>query len=207
MEVSAAEPGDLDVDVLGVPVADPPDVSRLDERIRPRLEGISELSGETGSTVVVHLNGEVKAARVAAVGVGSAPDADSIRTAAAAVARAAARVGGSVGWAIDPSLGVPEDVQARAAVEGIAYGAYRPGRWKSKDAAREISRVVVAGRGEGVRAAAERAAVSPPGWTGRATSRTHRRTSRPRSARRARARARAGRTSGRGARAETEIAS
>ncbi len=167
VEVSAAEPGDLDVDVLGVPVADPPDVSRLDERIRPRLEGISELSGETGSTVVVHLNGEVKAARVAAVGVGSAPDADSIRTAAAAVARAAARVGGSVGWAIDPSLGVPEDVQARAAVEGIAYGAYRPGRWKSKDAAREISRVVVAGRGEGVRAAAERAS-RVAGWVARA---------------------------------------
>src|SRR6185436_8034214 len=137
IEVSAAEPGDLEVDVLGVPVTDPPDASRFDERIRPRLEGISELSGETGSTVVVHLNGEVPAARVAAVGVGSSPDADSIRTAAAAVARAASRIGGTVGWAIDPGLGVPADVQARAAVEGIAYGAYRPGRWKSKESARE----------------------------------------------------------------------
>jgi leucyl aminopeptidase len=155
VEVSAAEPGDLEVDVLGVPVADPPDASRLDERLRARLEGITELSGETGSTVVVHLNGEVPAARVAAVGVGSSPDADSIRTAAAAVARSASRVGGTVGWAIDPGLGVPADVQARAAVEGIAYGAYRPGRWKSKESAREITGVVIAG--DGVRPAAERA--------------------------------------------------
>ena len=157
VEVSAAEPGDLEVDVLGIPVSDPPDASRFDQRIRSRLEGLSELSGEAGSTVVVHLNGEISAARVAAVGGGSAPDADSIRTAAAAVARSASRVGGSVGWALDPALGVPAEVQARAAVEGIAYGAYRPGRWKSKEPAREISRVVVAGGGDGVSAAAERA--------------------------------------------------
>jgi leucyl aminopeptidase len=155
IEVSAAEPGDLEVDVLGVPVADPPDASRFDERIRSRLQGISELSGETGSTVVVHLNGELPAARVAAVGVGSSPDADSIRTAAAALARAASRIGGTVGWAIDPGLGVPADVQARAAVEGIAYGAYRPGRWKSKESAREITRVVISG--DGVDEAAQRA--------------------------------------------------
>jgi leucyl aminopeptidase len=165
VEVSAAEPGDLEVDVLGITVTDPPDASRFDERIRARLEGISELSGETGSTVVVHLNGEMPAARVAAVGVGSAPDADSIRTAAAAVARSASRVGGSVGWAVDPRLGVPADVQARAAVEGIAYGAYRPGRWKSKDRTREIARVVIAG--EGVGAAAERAGRVTP-WIDRA---------------------------------------
>jgi leucyl aminopeptidase len=155
IEVTAAEPGDLEVDVLGVPVTDPPDASRFDERIRPRLQGISELSGETGSTVVVHLNGELPAARVAAVGVGPSPDADSIRTAAAAVARAASRIGGTVGWAIDPGLGVPADVQARAAVEGIAYGAYRPGRWKSKESAREITRVVISG--DGVDEAARRA--------------------------------------------------
>ena len=157
VEVSAAEPGDLDVDVLGVPVVDPPDASRFDERIKRRLERIGELSGETGSTVVVHLDGELGAARVAAAGVGSEPDADSIRTAAAAVARAASRIGGSVGWTIDPSLGVPADVQARAAVEGIAYGAYRPGRWKSNEGARAITRVVVAGAGEDVGTAVARA--------------------------------------------------
>ena len=64
VEVSAEEPGDLEVDVLGVPVSDPPDASRFDERIRPRLQGMPELSGETGSTVVVHLNGELPVAPV-----------------------------------------------------------------------------------------------------------------------------------------------
>jgi leucyl aminopeptidase len=157
VEVSAADSGDLDVDVLGVPVTEPPDVSRFDERIRSRLERIGELSGEPGSTVVLHLDGELAAARVAAAGVGASPDADSIRTAAAAVARAASRFGGTVGWLIDPSLDVPADEQARAAVEGVAYGAYRPGRWKSADDGRAIERVVLAGAGDGLEAAAERA--------------------------------------------------
>ena len=150
VEVSATEPGELEVDMLGVPVGEPADVSRLDERIRARLARIAEsgeLSGETGSTVVLHLNGELKAERVAAAGIGPEPDADAIRTAAAAVARAARSFGGSIGWLVDPSLPISQTEQARAAVEGIAYGAYSPGRWKSNDdgGAKAIERIVIAG--------------------------------------------------------------
>ncbi len=163
VEVSATEPGELEVDMLGVPVGEPADVSRLDERIRARLERIvesGELSGEAGSTVVLHLNGELKAERVAAAGIGREPDADAIRTAAAAVARAARSFGGSIGWLVDPSLPISQTEQARAAVEGIAYGAYSPGRWKSNDdgGAKPIERIVIAGADDPeVEAAAQRA--------------------------------------------------
>jgi leucyl aminopeptidase len=172
VEVSAAEPGELEVDVLGVPVAEPPDISRVDERIRERIARIAEsgeLSGETGSTVLLHLNGELRAERVAPAGVGPSPDADAIRTAAAAVARAAARFGGAVGWLIDSELPLAPVEQARAAVEGVAYGAYSPGRWKSDGpGARSIDRLVLVGSNEPrVAAAAERAA-RVAGWVDRA---------------------------------------
>ena len=36
VEVSATEPGELEVDMLGVPVGEPADVSHLDERIQAR---------------------------------------------------------------------------------------------------------------------------------------------------------------------------
>jgi leucyl aminopeptidase len=162
VEVSAAEPGELEVDVLGVPVAEPPDVSRLDERIRSRLGRLvesGELTGEPGSTVVLHLDGELAASRVAVAGVGALPDADSIRTAAAAVAREATRFGGTVGWVVESTLGVPPAVQARAAIEGLSYGAYSPGRWKSNSVApKPIERaVLVGGDDPAVADAAERA--------------------------------------------------
>ena len=171
VEVSAAEPGELDVEVLGVPVAGTPDDARLDARLRARLAriaGSGELSGEAGSMVVVHLSGELAAERLAAVAVGPAPDADAIRVAAAAVGRSATRFGGTVGWLVDPSLPVPPAEQARAAVEGIAYGAYSPGRWKSNEShAKPIERIVIVGGNRGVRAAAERAGRVAE-WIGRA---------------------------------------
>ena len=164
VEVSAAEPGELEVDVLGVPVADPPDILRVDERIRERVTRIAEsgeLSGDTGATVLVHLNGELGAERIAVSRVGPTPDGDSIRTAAAAVARAATRFGGSIGWLIDPTLPLDPVEQARAAVEGVAYGSYNPGRWKSDGvAAKPIDRLVLVGMDDpAIAAAAERAAL------------------------------------------------
>ena len=44
VEVSAAEPAELAVDILGVPVADPPDASRLDARLRAKLERLSGIN-------------------------------------------------------------------------------------------------------------------------------------------------------------------
>jgi leucyl aminopeptidase len=161
VEVSPAAPGELDVDVLGVPVSQPADAARLPEAFRDRLAPLlesGEAEGRLGTAPLVHLNGQAPA-RVVAAGLGESVDADAIRTAAAAVARAAASFGGSIGWLLDDSLPVPLAEQARAAVEGIAFGAYRPGRWKSDERVRKIERVVLAGaNGDEVAAAATRAA-------------------------------------------------
>jgi leucyl aminopeptidase len=172
VEVSAAEPGELEVDVLGVPVAEPPDVSRIDERIRDRVRRIvasGELRGEAGSLVLLHLDGELGAARIGAAGLGAEPDADAIRTAAAALARAATSFGGSVGWLLDDTLPVPLAEQARAAVEGAAYGAYSPGQWKSNSVApKAIERLVVVGADDPVVAAAAERAGRVATWVSRA---------------------------------------
>jgi leucyl aminopeptidase len=162
VETQAVDAGELDVDVLGVPIPDAADHSRFPEPFRPRLAPLADagdVSSDVGATTVVHLNDEFAARRVAAAGVGPEPDGDAIRTAAAAVARAATAFGGSVGWLVDPSLPLSAAEQARAAVEGIAFGAYTPGRWKTAEVTtHEIERVVIApAADQGVAAAAERA--------------------------------------------------
>jgi leucyl aminopeptidase len=148
VETQAVDAGELDVDVLGVPVPDAADHNRFPEALRSRfapLADAGDIRSEIGATTVVHLNGELRAPRVAAAGVGPEPDGDAIRTAAAAVARAATAFGGTVGWLIDRSLPLPAAEQARAAVEGIAYGSYTPGRWKTNDeTTHEIECVVIA---------------------------------------------------------------
>jgi leucyl aminopeptidase len=163
VEVSPAEPGELDVDILGVPVSQPAVTARLPRFLRDRLGPLvesGEADGALGSAPLLHLNAELPLARVAAAGVGEQVDADAIRTAAAAVARAAAGFGGSVGWLLDDSLPLAPAEQARAAIEGVAFGAYTPGRWKSEGPVRKaIERVVLAGHNSAeVTAAAERAA-------------------------------------------------
>jgi len=100
---------------------------------------------------------------VAAAGIGNREriDADAFRTAAAAVARAAGRFGGTIGWVLDASLALSEAEQARAIVEGTLLGAYEPGRWKTNGVPpRPIERItlVAAGDPSDVAASAERAA-------------------------------------------------
>ena len=160
VEVSEAGPGELEVDVLGIPVRSPADAGILPGPFRATLGPLAEsgeLTGEPGSAVLVHMDGSAPR-RIAAAGVGNAADADAIRTAAAAVARLASGFGGTVGWMIDPSLSLPPAAQARAAVEGVAYGAYSPARWKRSTSAKPIDRVVIAGAPAGdVEAEASRA--------------------------------------------------
>ena len=135
-------PGQIEPDVLALPVAEDGGgplsngARILDERLRGRLQRLTqegELRGELGKTLVLHTDGELKAHRVAAAGIGRIEDldADALRTAAASVARATAEVGGTVAWLLDETLPLPLDEQARAVVEGIVLGSYRPGRWKT----------------------------------------------------------------------------
>src|SRR5207244_209489 len=118
-----------------------------------------EIRGELGESALVHVERNGTATRVAAAGLGRADelDADAFRTAAAAVARAAGRVGGTVGWVLDGSLPLPMPEQARAIVEGTLLGAYDPGRWKTNGVPpRPIERIVLVASGEAA-AVAERA--------------------------------------------------
>src|SRR5919202_1219131 len=140
LEISVVPADALRADVVGVAVAQTSEplagsAAKLDERLRGRLAELAregEIVGDLGEATVVHVDGDVGAPRVAAAGTGPrAVDADALRTAAAAVARAAGRFGGTVGWLLDPSLDLPSAEQARAVVEGVVLGAYEPGRWKT----------------------------------------------------------------------------
>src|SRR5206468_5744761 len=147
-------PGQIEPDVLAFPISDPVDAALsngsaiLDERLAGRLRRLAEegeLRGELGKTLVVHTDGELKAHRVAAAGIGKLEelDSDALRTAAAAVARATQEVGGTLAWLLDETLPLPLDEQARAVVEGIVLGSYRPGRRQTGEPRpRSVDRIV-----------------------------------------------------------------
>src|ERR671923_213989 len=125
VQVSVVSPGAVEADVLAVPVVEPgepPGNGVLDDRLRRRLADLvaaGEVSGELGESCLLHVEDGAGPARVAAAGLGprGSVDPDAIRTAAASVARAASRFGGSVAWLLDPSLDLAPTEQARAVVE------------------------------------------------------------------------------------------
>jgi leucyl aminopeptidase len=142
IEVSA--PGAGEPDTLALPFSsDDSEVpsngaSQLDDRIEAQLRRLAtggELKGDLGKTVVVHADGESNLRRVVVAGVGkrSELDADAMRTAASAVVRGIADVGGTVAWLLDDSLPLSGAEQARAIVEGTMLGSYSPGRWKTEE--------------------------------------------------------------------------
>src|SRR5712691_9340468 len=164
-------PGQIEPDALAVPLPD--DDSRplsngarmLDERLQGRLQRLAddgELSGELGKTVLLHTDGELRAHRVVVAGIGKLEelDADALRTAASAVARRVADVGGTVAWLLDESLPLAFDEQARAIVEGTVLGSYNPARWKTDEKPRrQIEKIVLCAEADdGIAARATRAA-------------------------------------------------
>jgi leucyl aminopeptidase len=107
-----------------------------------------ELRGELGRTLVLHMDGDGPARRIATAGIGKrdAADADALRTAAASVIRATREVGGTIEWVLDDSFPLSPAEQARAVVEGIVLGTYQPGRWKTTERERPpLERIVLAG--------------------------------------------------------------
>jgi len=141
-------PGDAQADALALPLTQPP--GELTGDVRGRLQRVvetGELRGERGEALLLHLDGDSKAPRLVAAGVGKRDevDADALRTAGAAVAAKLSRVGGTVCWLLDESLPVDLPEQAAALVEGTILGAYSPGRWKSDngDRPRAIERIVI----------------------------------------------------------------
>ena len=72
------------------------------------------------------------------------PDAEGLRTAAARAVRAC-RGGGTVAWALDPSLPVPVEEQVSALAEGAVIGGYDGRRWRSGEPSRGVERFVICG--------------------------------------------------------------
>jgi leucyl aminopeptidase len=178
IEIDVVAPNDLAGDVVAVAVAEPAtslsgEASNLDRRLGGRLGRLAasgELSGKLGEATVLHVEDGIGSPRVAAAGIGPADrvDADALRTAAAAVARAALRFGGTVGWLVDASLPLDPAEQVRALVEGTVLGLYDPGHWKTTGAERrDVVRLALASEDASVAEVAQRAA-RVAAWANRA---------------------------------------
>src|SRR3954449_6122930 len=106
-----------------------------------RLRDLSRLRTSLGSVTVVPAGNGGGA--VAGVGEPDGFDAETLRTAAAAVAARIAEFHASLAWVLDASLPLPLAEQARAVVDGVALGAYDPGAWRSARSRREIPSLTI----------------------------------------------------------------
>jgi leucyl aminopeptidase len=174
VELSLGDAESAETDVVAVPLADPSPplpagAARLDERLEGRLARVAEeerVAKTAGQTSILHLGSRRVVA--AGLGPGAALDPDAVRTAAAGVARATSKIGGTIAWLVDDGLELSAPQQARAAVDGLMLGGYDPGRWKGDDdRLKHFERLVLVGADEGALAAAEQAA-SVAGWANRA---------------------------------------
>ena len=159
VEVADAFP---DADVLAVPVGPGGIPSGGDVPGAVRIAVEEDLAAKAGRTAVLYA--EEPSKRIVLVGLGPADelDADAVRTAAAAVARATERVGGTLAWVLDDSL--PQQEQARAVVDGLVLGTYDPGRWKTGSKAdHPFERLVLVGGDEALGDSAQRAATIADG--------------------------------------------
>ena len=152
IQVLVAAPGEVEADVLAVALTEPATpfsgaAAALDQELGGQLGDLAaagEIRGNRDSATIVHASAQ-GAKRVAVAGLGKPEEltADSLRTAAAAVARKAT-FGGTIAWVLDDSLPLDVSEQARATVDGIVIGSYDPGRWKSeKPERREIERIIL----------------------------------------------------------------
>ena len=154
IDVVEASPAEVAADVLAFAVPEPVELSPAGQELDRLVDGgirhlieDGELKGERGRVTLLHTRDILKAHRVAAGGVGGDGDSDSLRTAAAAVGRRAADLGGkTVAWILSEN-GLPAAEQARAIVDGMALGPYDAGIWKTKDEHVAIERLVLCGPG------------------------------------------------------------
>src|ERR687887_428023 len=133
VQVQAVAPAEVNADTLAVPLTED-GLTESGRAIDGALDGllqqllqVGELRSDLGYARFVHAGGKLAAKRVAAAGLGEieAIDADAVRTAAAAVAQETGEFSSSIAWALDPSLPLPVEEQARAHVEADALGPER----------------------------------------------------------------------------------
>jgi leucyl aminopeptidase len=153
VQVQAVAPSDVEADTLAVALTED-GLTETAQAIDAKLEGLlqqlldeGELRSDLGEAHVVHVRGRLPAKRVAVAGLGKRDriDTDALRTAAAAVAQEAGQFTASLAWALDSSLPLPVEAQARALVEGTLLGAYDPARWKQDDQKPKLTSLVLCG--------------------------------------------------------------
>ncbi len=173
VEVQTVAPEQVEADVVAVPLAGEDGLTGAAAALDSALGGLlgrladdGELRGDAGRIGIVHVDGNLGTGRVAVAGLGDRLDADALRTAAAAVAHETSGFAETLAWALDDSLPLPAEEQARAIVEGTALGAYDTARWKRDEPKSKLSRLVLCGDASLADTAARAGTVAT--WTNRA---------------------------------------
>ena len=176
VEVQAGSPESVEADVLAAPLlfaeglTGP--VADLDVRLGGLLERLAEqgeVTGKLKTAPFVHMDGQLKAARLALPGIGAreAVDADALRTAAGTLAHEVRGYARTIAWLLDDSLPLPPAEQARAIVDGTLLGSYDPGRWKSSSEPQRLESLVIVSGDDAVGEVARRAGIVAE-WANRA---------------------------------------
>jgi leucyl aminopeptidase len=176
VEVQAGSPESVESDVLAAPLVAEEGLSGPLAALNGTLGGLlarlaeqGEITGELKTAPFVHVEGELKAARLALPGIGAreAVDADALRTAAGTLAHEARGYARTIAWLLDDSLPLAPAEQARAIVDGTLLGAYDPGRWKSSPEPQRLESLVIVSDDVAVEEAARRAGIVAE-WANRA---------------------------------------
>ncbi|HEY7196876.1 MAG TPA: leucyl aminopeptidase [Gaiellaceae bacterium] len=179
MRVDTVEtpPAGVEADAIGVGFVEGGDVPAAARALGDRIAGElarlveeREIRGRSGEVTILRGEDDVAAGRVVVAGLGTEADldADSFRTAAAAVARRTGGVGErTLAWVLEPGL-LESSAQARAIVDGAALGPYDHGRWRSeREEDRTVERLVLCGEGAADAAEEARIAGVVAQWTNR----------------------------------------
>jgi len=176
VEVQAGSPESVESDVLAAPLLAAEGLTRPVAALNDRLGGLlerlveqGEISGKLKTAPFVHVDGELKAARLALPGIGAreAVDADALRTAAGTLAHEVRGYARTVAWLLDDSLPLAAAEQARAIVDGTLLGSYDPGRWKSSRRSQRLESLVIVSDDAAVGEATRRAGIVAD-WANRA---------------------------------------
>ena len=168
VEVQAGSRESVESDVLAAPLVAEERLSGPLAALNGTLGGLlarlaeqGEITGKLKTAPFVHVEGELKAARLALPGIGAreAVDADALRTAAGTLAHEARGYARTIAWLLDDSLPLAPAEQARAIVDGTLLGAYDPGRWKSSPEPQRLESLVIVSDDVAVKEAARRAGI------------------------------------------------
>ena len=176
VEVQAGSPESVEADVLAAPLLFAEGLTRPVADLNVRLGGLlerlaeqGEITGKLKTAPFVHMDGQLKAARLALPGIGAreAVDADALRTAAGTLAHEVRGYARTIAWLLDDSLPLPPADQARAIVDGTLLGSYDPGRWKSSSEPQRLESLVIVSGDDAVGEVARRAGIVAE-WANRA---------------------------------------